>query len=234
MGNIFDTAPVAATVKVSKTKAEKRAVHAVEGLSELAAIDALIASLQAARLGFEGQVKDQGQEIYVSEALKTGLKPETFNLVDDMSTGQYQVRKRSTASPLTDDEIALCEAMGLPTVKNTKVEKRFVFNPEAIKDQAVMEKVSKALTRIPELKDMNIVQLQEAVETVVVADGAIEKACTLKVKSQMVAALALVSVPAIRTAFDSEEAKDALDVLSKAGLKLVPDAEPKTKRGKKA
>ena len=228
--SIFDSAPVTATVKVSRSKADKREVHAVNGLSELAAINAMIGTLEGLAPQFEAQVKDESLAILVAEALKTGKKPETFNLVDDMSTGQYQMRKRSTASALTDDEINVCKAYGIPTTTNTKVEARYVFNPDCLADQKVMEKISKALLKIPELAGMAIIQRQEAVETTVIAEGAIEVACKLKAKDSMVAALGVAGVQALKTSFDSDQVKDALEVLAKAGIKLVPDAAPKKEK----
>ena len=228
MPNIFDAAPTTITVKVSKSKSESRPVHAVNGLSELAAINSLMATLEGLKEGFEAQVKAEGLDIFTTLALKAGIKPETFNLVDDMSTGQFQMRKRSTASPLTEAEVAICKAYSIPTVENVKVQERFVFNPEVLQDQVAMEKISKALGRIPELKGMTIVQKQEEQKTTVIADGGIEASCALKDKAQMVAALAVSGVQALKTKFDSEEMKDAFEVLAKAGIKLVPDA-PKAK-----
>ena len=231
--SIFDSAPVTATVKVSRSKADKREVHAVKGLSVLAALNAMIGTLEALVPTYDTMVKDESLSILVAEALRTGKKPETFNIVDTKSTGQYQMRKRSTASALTPEEIAICAAYGIPTVKNTKVEERFVFNPEVLADQKVMDKISKALTRIPELAGMCIIQKQEAVETTVIAEGAIEAACALKAKDQMVAALGVAGVQAVKTSFDSDEMKDALEVLAGAGIKLVPDAAP-AKKDKKS
>jgi len=227
--NIFDAAPVTATVKVAKSKADKREVYNIPALDRLSATRAMIATLETLSEQFEGEVKEASMDILVGLALKTGKKPETFNLVADKSTGQFQLRKRSSASALTDDELALAKALGIPTVENTKVEERYVFNPDVLADQVVMAKISKALTRIPELAGMCIVQHQEAIKTTIIADGALEVACGLKSQDKIVTALGIAAVQAVKTSFDSENFKDALDVLAKVGIKLVPEAKAKKK-----
>jgi hypothetical protein len=229
--SIFDTATVIPAPKKA-TKAESRASFQVEGLSELAAINAMIGTLEGLKEQFEAQVKDGSLAIYTAEAMRYGKKPESFNLVDDKATGQYQLRKRSSASALADEEIALLEALSIPTEANVKVAERFVFNPELT--QAQLEAISKAVTKEKALAGVSVVLKQAEVKTTIVSDGAIEAACkNIKTKDQLVAVLKVIGVSALKTMFDSQEMKDALKVLEGAGIKLVPDAAPAAK-GKKA
>ena len=229
--NIFATAPVIKT-ESKKSKADNRPVFAVEGLGELAVINVLIATLGSLKAEVEERVKGQGFDIYVDQAEKTRDKVEAFNLVDERATGQYQFKKRSSTSALSDAEIELLESFKIPVEKNKKVEGRFVFNPEALADPATAQKISNALTKIPELKGLNIVSWQDEISNTVVSDGAIEQACkTVKGHDKLVEVLRVIGVEALKTKFDSEEIKDAFEFLAKKGIKLVPDE--KAKKGKK-
>ena len=231
--NIFAAAP---TVKATKkaTKSESRAQFAVDGLSELAAINAMLGTLEGLKATFEEQVKSAALKIYTVEAIRSASKPETFNLLDDQATGQYQLRKRSSVSVLTVEEVALLEALKIPTEEKEVKPEYFFFNPSLLEDQKLMVKISNALTKIKELDGVTIVMHQAAEVKTVVADGSIETACkTIKDKDQLTAALKVVGVSALKTMFDSAEMKDALKVLEGAGIKLVPDATPAPK-GKKA
>jgi hypothetical protein len=215
------------------TKADARSSFQVEGLSELAAINAMLGTLEGLKETFEAQVKGNALGIYTTEAMRYNKKPDSFNLVDDSATGQYQLRKRSSVSALSEEEVALLSALGVPVEENVKVEEHYFFNPELLKNQKVMAKISAALTKIPELKDEQIVMRQEAQSKTVVADGSIETACkTIKDKDQLSAVLKVIGVSALKTMFDSPEMKDALAVLEASGIKLVPDAAPKAKKAK--
>ncbi len=231
--NIFASAPsVKAPAKA--TKAEGRKAFAVEGLSELAAINAMLGTLEGLKETFEAQVKAAGLDLYVQESLRYSSKPDTFNLEDDKAKGQYQMRKRSSVSALTDEEVTLLAALNIPFEENVKVEEHFFFNPALLQDQKVMVKISNALQKIKDLEGVQIVMKQEAQSKTVVSDGSIEAACkTIKDKDQLAAVLKIVGVQALKTIFDSPEMRDALLVLEGAGIKLVPDASPAAKGKKK-
>jgi len=217
MTNIFAAASTAAP-KVKKTKANSRKSFEVEGLAELAAISALMGTLEGLKSTYEAKVKETSLGLYVGLALETPAKPDAFNLEDGASTGQFQLRKRSQLSPLTDAEVQILAAYGIPTAKNVKQEECFKFRQEILADPAIAQEISDALMSNPKLAALDLIVKQEAIVTDIVADDSIEMACrTITEKNAMTAVLKIAGVQALKTQFESAEMQKALDTLTAAG-----------------
>lgn len=215
--NIF-TAASPAPLKVKKTKANTRTTHSVEGLAELCAINALMDSLEGMKATYEGKVKSFALGIFAQEAMDLDKKPDTFNLNDGDETGQFQLRKRSSTSPLTDAEVAILTGFGIPTAVNIKQEECFKFKQEVLADAAIAQRISDALTADPVLAGMDLIVKQDAIQTTIVADNSIDYACiTIEDINAMLAILKIVGVQALKTKFSSPEIQVALDTLKAAG-----------------
>jgi len=220
MTNMFAAASTAAP-KVKKTKANSRKSFVVEGLKELAAISALMETLEGLKATYEAQVKDSSFGIFVDLALETPAKPDAFNLEDGASTGQFQLRKRSQLSPLTDSEVAILTAYGIPVSENVKQEECFKFRSEILADPVLAQEISDTLMANPKLASLELIVKQEAIITKIVADTSIEVACkTLTNKIHMSAALKIAGVQALKTKFESTEMQVALDTIKQAGHDL--------------
>jgi hypothetical protein len=144
--NHFAAAKPVEAPKKSK-KSDKPRVE-IPGMALLSDIDAAIANLEALRAVAEADVKDAMMAHFVQTGSETMVRPENFEGFDGTATGSCQLKIRSSASALTDEEVAKLTEFGIPCKTVIESRERFAFNPEHIKDQRILSALSKALGKI--------------------------------------------------------------------------------------
>lgn len=173
MSNLFAKAK-AVTAKPAAAKKTKQEI-ALSGIEQLAELDALMKSLDAAKKTLEGEVKAAGFGEFLN--METNIRPESFKGIDGLGSASVEMRKRSTMSALNEDELATLKRNGIEAFKQVTTTEMFGINPAYAANGALMDKVSKALEKIvPE----DFFVLQEETFKMVVTDEMLDTAFKLK------------------------------------------------------
>lgn len=155
-------------------KAEKPGVQ-MSGLQTLTEIDTLIKTLTALKGTYEEQVKKEAYDYFVEHA--DGKRPENFRGVEGNASASIELRKRSSASALSEAEVTLLKSHGIAAEKKIVTQQLFGINPKYASDDKLLDKVSKAISKfVPE----DFIVVQEEKSAMIVSDEAIEKVFTLK------------------------------------------------------
>ena len=145
---MFSTAksisPPAAPAAKGKAKPE---LH-VKGVEQLAMIRALEKALETVSGTFDQDVKSQVFEHYAKLAAETGQRPENIKAIDGDATASVTLSKKSSSTALTEQQIALLREHGLEPHRDVVTVKLFAVNPAYAGDDALLAKVTKALSGI--------------------------------------------------------------------------------------
>lgn len=161
--------------KLSTKKAKPEKPHfKIPGLRRYEFLTVLIDKLTDLKNTLNGEIKSNARGVFLSEAKRLRKKPDNFVGVDGFSTASIELRKRSSNSPLTEDEIKSLAAWNIPVGKVDKVEETFVINPAYIADSALLKRVEKALKNVKDLPEDFILR-QEGETKYVVTDETLEK-----------------------------------------------------------
>ena len=173
MSNVFATAPkVAAKPKAKKADTSDRVL--IAGLEELASIDAAMKSLKAMKDTVEAEVKMHQKAHFVEAGLAAGKRPANFKGYEGIAVASCELRARSSASPLSEEEQALLEEHGIPVTKVDTTVETFIINPQYLNDSALLEKVGNVIGKIKDLP-ADFIMKQEAVSKYIVAEDGLDK-----------------------------------------------------------
>jgi hypothetical protein len=226
---------VALAPKTTAKGKPTKPVDLIEGWEELCALDvvskALAGLVTVKKLSLEeGPITD----LLVTRGLATGRKPESLSPVEGEGKGSAYIAKRSTKSPLSEEEIELLtETVGeeaLPSYVEM-VEDRpalLAVNPEYASDEALLRKIDRALKSVKDIPEDFIIET-EAVSKTVVADGAVNEMFKLS-PEKLEAVFALLAGISLRPVYGAslEKAWEAIRALlpEAAGLPEKPKARP--------
>lgn len=202
----------AKTVKTgSKSKKAEKAEIQIEGLENLAAIDAVIKSLEALKKTVEADVKSQMMVHFVKTGCDQKKRPENFKGMDGDASASCELRARSSASGLSDSEIDLCKKHNIATEEVTAVVDTFIFNPAYANDGKLLGEIEKKLKGIKGLPE-DLILKQDGSSKTVVAASAMDEVFLLQpeVAKQM---LAVVGVLAVKPKLEGKEVADAFDIV---------------------
>jgi hypothetical protein len=196
--------------KPASKKASKKEEFVVEQLSELAKLDALIKSLVAMKQVAEQNVKTAAFNKLIENARVTHKKADSIRGIEGKASASLEMRKRSTASKLSEEEVSYLTSNGYPVEKVVITPKLFAINPKFAADEALMERVEVAMENA--LKDIvdteNFFIIQNEVSKNVVSDDTIEsvfKASTIDPE-----AVAMTTCMAVKPKIDGFDFEEAL------------------------
>lgn len=197
--SLFAKAQVIAAKPTGKAKTEKQEI-ALAGILAISEIDAQIKALTAVRATLDSEIKEAGFGEFL--AMETKVRPESFKGIEGEATCSVEMRKRGTNSALNEDEVKVLEALGLTPFKQIITTQMFGINPIHAGNEALMEKVSKALEKIvPE----DFIVLQAEASKQVVNDELLEAAFALPHGSdERKTALSLVTTMALKPKLNAE------------------------------
>jgi hypothetical protein len=191
--------------KPKAKKAEKPGVEMGVALEKIAAIDALTASLKGIRETYEGQVKDEMADRFVSEGTAIKHRPENFRGVHGLGEASCELRKRSTASALSEEEANELIKAGIEVEEVEVTPEAFLFNPEVIANPELRAKVSAALAKI-DFGGLQPIQFQPAVKKFVATESMINSVFS-KTKGKTAAKLlSFVTVLGVKTSWRGTKA----------------------------
>lgn len=169
--NPFETA----VVVQPKTAAKKgdKAIVTITGLELVAALDAAEKAIKSLKTEARGDVDDQIRTHFVTEGIRTGHQPENFRGQEGKASASCELRKRSSASALSEVEVALLTENGISTEIVEDKTETFIINPSYLADAELMGKVAKLLAgNVP----LDFIQKQVSVKKVVVTDASMIEA----------------------------------------------------------
>lgn len=163
----------------------------IDGLQDLAEIDALIKALGGLKTTLEQEIKQEAFDLFYAKGKELKARPENLKAVDGNATASIEFRKRATSSPLSPAEIEMFTEAGIFVDTIVTTQKLFGVNPKYATDEPLLEKVSKAIERIvPE--DFFVVQ--DEVSKTVVADRTVDEAFAKEANSSIIGALSVLSI----------------------------------------
>jgi len=175
----------------SAAKKNTKVEVALKGLQQLAEVDALIKALSSVKTSLEQSVKAEAFDHFFDEAQATAKRPENFRGIDGIASASIEMRKRSTASALSEEEKEMFEANGLVVEKVVSVQHMFGINPSYAADNKLLEKVSTALEGIV---PADFIVVQEEKSKFVVGEATIEKAFTSKAPREIIEAVTVMAI----------------------------------------
>jgi len=226
MSNVFKTAKSVPPPTTSKTEAAKNELVIGGDLDTLSAINALITSLTTISLSFEKSVKNTMFVKFVDDTLFHKKRADNFTGKGDLSTASCEMRKRSSRSYLNEAEVEVLKKNSIPMdemVTQEAVAERFFFNPEIITDGDIAEKISRALSSIPELDGKDVILRQEpreAVKRPAVSEASFDHASKISDKAALSEVLGIISTLAIKPKLNTQDLDVILNVIRKSGVKI--------------
>lgn len=210
MANIFDKAKTISSGKTTK-KSTKQEIG-IDGLKEYASICTIEKTLKTIKETSRVAVDDSMMKHFVDVAIDTKRRPENFVGKDGNATASCELRIRSSASGLNDMELEVLAKHNIKTkVIEDKVE-TFVINPEYLKDQVILEKISKLLSKDKSLPE-DLFLKQESNKKIVVDDEAFADVFT-KPRDVLNEVLPIVATLAVKPKLDGiDAAREAFDTV---------------------
>ena len=220
----------AKTLKTASAKAKKPATPEIEidGLEDVAALDAAIKSLTALKKAKEAGVKEGPMTAYfVSTGAAAKARPQNFRGTDGSATASCELRIRSSTSPLTDDEEGLMVAKGLPVEEVVEVAATYVINPAYLEDEVLLGKVEAALKKVSGIPQ-DFIMRQEGKSKKIVGEKALDELFANHSEAAIADLLPLVGVLAIKPTLADDDIMKAMDIVQRV---INP---PKAKKPAKA
>jgi hypothetical protein len=188
----FGTVGVVETAKPAGKKSDMPEI-AVQGIYDLAAIDHVMTSLKGVREDMETEIKSAAKDRFIVAGCDTKKKPDNYRGFEKHGTEKpasatIELRKRSSASKLSDEEITLCKEWNIATEVVEVTVETFVINPEYLADRKVMGILEKLINdgvksgKLP----ANIMLKQTGVKHTILAADALD---TLFTKSKEIVTL---------------------------------------------
>lgn len=146
MSNRFAAAKKdAGTEKKGSAKPKADAVT-IDGLEDLAIVNAVMKQLETLQSTLKSEVNDQMLDHFVETGLEAGKKPANFPGADTNAEGSMQLRKRTSRSALSASDVELLSELGISYDESP--DSMFYINKKYAGDDALLEKVSKALDKV--------------------------------------------------------------------------------------
>ena len=246
--NLFGMAQVAETVQTSKAKKKERDVIELgEQYDAHQIVNYVIKSLTTVLKTIEAGVKSEAFEKFASVGFSLKRRPENFKAEglletdtgEKISGGTIMLNKRSTRSPLTEQELKLFVEAGISFedyVDVAPVVQHYAINPKYFDDQELLGKMSAALAKIPGLPAdvIQIVPGNPGVINKVTTETSIDEIFQLPESNPIrETLLKLASVMAIKGTTKVESMTQAFKLLADLGLDDLIAAEAKQTKTKK-
>ena len=152
------------------------------------------------------------KEVFTRQSNK---RPENFRGFEGSASASCEFRKRSIRSVLTEEEVGALEKDGIPVGSEVMVPSRFIINPEYMMDQALLQKISDAMRKVPGLPE-NFIVLQAEQSSRVVTDETVDKVCERGLITQHFDKVATMAIKAkLENELDIEAVLDSVRELVK-------------------
>jgi hypothetical protein len=233
---------VSSVASPAKGKIAAKPVDTLPGLAEVAALDACLKAVKGLLDMKKAALKEVAQEQLVANGLERHARPDVVHFVEgEFANGKATVSRRSTASPLSADELEVLAEMfdaerdedgnivSVPGFAET-VEKHpamLAVNPIYANDEALLKRIDAALKNVKNVPEDFIVQVA-ADSKVVVSESATDEVFKLSPEK---AAMVFPMVAGVTFSAVFKSIEKAWEVVKPM---LVPDAKASVKSMLKA
>ncbi|MGI9571377.1 MAG: hypothetical protein ACR2PH_16920 [Desulfobulbia bacterium] len=213
---MFDKAKATAKKAPAKSKADKKERVEIPGLEQLAQINQALQALEALKSEVEVEVKDAAVDHFVTRGTEQSKRPDNFRGIEGNAEASCEVRKRSTASALSDAEQEVLGKFGISTEENVKTEEAFKINSAYFADQELLQKVSEQLEKLDDVPEDFIVYQEQISKTVTTAKSLDEVFQVNAKRADREALLRIVGTLAVKPKLNDTTASDAMKALAQA------------------
>ena len=210
---MFDNAKTVNT-GTKKKAADKKASNQIAGIKAVASLDIVIKALTALKKTKDAEVKDEMATLFIAAGIEAKTRPANFKGVEDNCSASCEMRARASTSPLSEDEIALFTARGIPMETVTDTVESFIINPEYLSDPKVMGAVEAALKKVKGLPE-DLFMKQEGKSKVILGEGALEALFAKHDEDTIADMLPITATLAIKPKMDSEDVSEAFAIAQK-------------------
>jgi hypothetical protein len=180
----------AKVVKEAKPAKAGKAEVEMPGLKTHAEIDALIKALTTIKGTLDVELKIEAMDKFM-ELGQNGIRPESFRGIDGTASASIELRKRSTMSPLTTEQVALLAAHNVSVETLVGTHKMFGINPTYTENTDLLDKVEAALAGIvPE----DFIVVQEEKSKIVVGEKTMIEAFANKAPRAVIEAITVLAI----------------------------------------
>jgi hypothetical protein len=212
MAGMFKKAAKIDSKPTAKVKKEKEQIE-ISGLRQLTLLDALIKQATAMQATLKAEVNAAGFEKFAAMAGGGNTRPSSFEGVDgEYVTASVEVRKRSAASVLTEDEVKVLREHDIEPFTQVTTQHLFAINPKYAGDEALLGRVEKAIEKIvPE----DFIVEQDEVSRQVVSDDMLDMAFKTGKPSEVLAMMVTMAVkPKLSAEYDMANLlSDAMEIM---------------------
>jgi uncharacterized protein YuzB (UPF0349 family) len=221
--NPFAEADAAAPVTTKKkAKKDDKLVFMEPGLLTYAGICAAEKAIKGLKTVHEGPLKAKILDRFVSLGIAAKRHPDSYKAIENNKDGDEAeatviLSTKGQNVALTDAETEQLDRFKIPYETADEVVETYIFNPDLIKDQAVMKMVADALSNIEGLPS-GLIQKQSSKKKVV-SDKTVDAICSLPAKDDtdvkiIKSLLQMVTTVAIRaTVKGTNEGESALKIV---------------------
>jgi hypothetical protein len=166
-------------------------VDQIEGLACVAALDTVVKAIEALLEDKKAELREAASALLIQRGLARGTRPDSLTLAEDEeATGKAVLKRRSTTSPLSQDELeALAGLTGAIVTLDDEGElitaiegyaetiekspEMLAINPAYAQDEAILMKLDLAVRGVKGLPDDLVIRVPAESRTVV-ADAALD------------------------------------------------------------
>ncbi len=231
---MFEKKEAAAKPAPKKKGKEKLQIN-LEALRQYTILDAVIKQATALQSTLKGEINEASFSTFTGLVGKAAERPSSFEGVSTGVTASLEVRKRSSASVLTDAEVELLKENDIVAEEKVITPFHFYINPAHVNNKDLLAKVEKALAKIvPE----DFIQQQDEVKKFVVNDTMLDEAFKNGAPEEVLRVLTTLAVKAKFTEdYDQNNVvRDAFEIMqpgSILGDVIKPIEKPATAKVKK-
>lgn len=188
MQNIFATAQPVKSMASKPKKGEKELIG-MDDIEQYSHVDAILKGLESVKETLAATIKAKALGMFIERA--KGRKPESFRAAEGDASASIEMRKRSTRSALTDEEVIVLEQLNIPVETSITVPRMFGINPSYCGDMKLLEKVSAAIAA---LVPADFIVVQEEKSTRVVSDSTFDEAWKQGVSAEVVSMVGVIAI----------------------------------------
>lgn len=207
--NLFTAAKQEAPKAAPKAKGKEKVEKQINGLAIFAQIQVAISSLEALAKDYETNIKDQMHNFFVVQGEGAGRRPESFRGIDGAASASCEMRKRSSRSVLTDEEVQMLEDNKIPFDVEVDQKEQYFINPAYAGNSELLAKVSEALQNVPGLP-ADFIQHQAEKSRRVASDASLEAIFKTKTADAL---LPVVATLALKPTTEDANLTDALKTI---------------------
>jgi len=146
-------------VVVASEKVSAPVTPRIDGLDELAALNSLRDVLSGMISRAELRVDMDAKSKFLDMGIKEGARPANFTGhalgKGFVATGNFQLRKRGSNSPLTDEEVLILDGLNIPYVEQVTSPATMYINPVHARNEVLLGKIDVVLKAA---KDCGIIE----------------------------------------------------------------------------